>query len=360
MKTLIENLNALLWPAVSLGAALAAGLIARYLVFWVLARLAVREHITLYSSLLRHCKRPTLGVFPIAAVYFVLPLIKVSPKAELFISSTFRALLIVSVAWLAAKLVSVLEDIVLSRYHIGAEDNLSARKIFTQFRIIRTVLIFLIVLLTAAAVLMTSERFRQLGAGILASAGVTGMIVGFAARSTLTNLLAGIQTAITQPIRLDDVLIVEKEWGRAEEITFTYVVLRLWDLRRLIIPISYFIEKPFENWTRTTANLIGSAYLYVDYTVPVRELRDELQRILRESPLWDGEVAGLQVTDARESTMQVRVIIGAADSGNAWNPRCEVREKLVEFVQTRYPHALPRIRAELIESPGNLLRTKEA
>jgi small-conductance mechanosensitive channel len=350
MKIAIEYLSSLLWPTALVGVALVAGLIARYLVFWALSRLAVREHVTLYSSLLRHCKRPSRVVFPMAAVYFVLPLIEVGPKVELFIGSSFRALLIVSVAWLVATFVSVFEDVVLSRYHLEAEDNLTARRVYTQFRVMRTVLIFLIVLVTFAAVLMTSERFRQLGAGILASAGVTGLIVGLAARSMLTNLLAGIQIAITQPIRLDDVLVVEKEWGRVEEITFTYVVVRLWDLRRLIIPISYFIEKPFENWTRATANLIGSVYLYMDYTVPVEELRDELQTILRGSPLWDGKIAGLQVTDATERTMQVRVSAGAADSGSAWNLSCEVREKLIEFVQQKYPKALPRIRAEIVDS----------
>jgi small-conductance mechanosensitive channel len=198
---------------------------------------------------------------------------------------------------------------------------------------------------------MTFEKVRQLGAGILASAGIAGIIVGLAAQKSLGTLLAGIQIAIAQPIRLDDVVIVEGEWGRIEEITLTFVVVRIWDQRRLVLPITYFLDKPFQNWTRVSAELLGTIFLYVDYTVPVEALRQELQRIVESDERWDRRVVGLVVTNVSERTVELRALISAADSGRAWDLRCHVREKLVEFVRDNYPQALPRLRAELSELP---------
>ena len=241
---------------------------------------------------------------------------------------------------------AVLEDLVRSRYDISDKDNLRARRIYTQFRIIKKILIVAIVLVALSIILMSFEQFRRLGTGILASAGLAGIIAGMAARPALSNLLAGIQIALTEPIALDDVVIVENEWGWIEEITLTYVVVRIWDLRRLIVPISYFLEKPFQNWTRKTADLIGSVSLYVDYSVPVEEVRKELQRVLKGSAYWKGSVSGLQVVDSTEKTMQIRAVMDAANSSDAWNLRCEVREKLIDFVRRNYPDALPVTRAE--------------
>jgi small-conductance mechanosensitive channel len=198
--------------------------------------------------------------------------------------------------------------------------------------------------------LMTFPAIRRFGASLLASAGVAGLIVGLAARETISSLLAGIQVALTEPIRLDDVVIVEGEWGRIEEIRMTYVVVRIWDERRLVVPLSYFIEKPFQNWTRKTANILGTVFLYVDYAVPVDEVREQLHRILKDSGLWDGKVWNLQVTDATERTMQLRALMSAPDSSTAWDLRCDVREKLIEFLQREYPGSLPVTRAEL--GPG--------
>jgi small-conductance mechanosensitive channel len=194
---------------------------------------------------------------------------------------------------------------------------------------------------------MSFEEFRRLGTGILASAGLAGLVVGLAAQKTLGNLLAGIQIAITQPIRIDDVVVVEGEWGRIEAITLTYVVVRIWDLRRLVLPISYFLEKPFQNWTRVSADVLGTVYLVVDYTVPVDEIRAQLDRIVRESNLWDRKVCGVQVTNASERGIEVRALVSAADSSKAWDLRCEVREKLITFLQDKYPGSLPRVRAEI-------------
>jgi small-conductance mechanosensitive channel len=202
-------------------------------------------------------------------------------------------------------------------------------------------------ILAFGTMLMTFEKVRQLGTTILASAGVLGIVVGMAAQRTIATFIAGIQIAITQPIRVDDVVIVENEWGRIEEITLTYVVVRIWDLRRLIVPITYFIEKPFQNWTRISADILGTVFIYTDYTVPVDAIREQLQKILNESEHWDKKVCVLQVTSATDRTMELRALMSAADASMAWTLRCEVREKLLEFIKAEYPQALPRLRTEL-------------
>jgi small-conductance mechanosensitive channel len=188
---------------------------------------------------------------------------------------------------------------------------------------------------------------RQFGASILASAGIAGIVVGFAAQRSIATLLAGFQIALTQPIRIDDVVIVEKEWGRIEDITLTYVVVRVWDLRRLVVPITYFIEQPFQNWTRSSADILGTVFLYVDYSVPLEPLRAEFTRILEHSRFWDGKVNVLQVTNAKEQTLEIRALASAADASLAWDLRCEIREKLITFVQQTFPDSLPRLRASL-------------
>jgi small-conductance mechanosensitive channel len=241
----------------------------------------------------------------------------------------------------------ILDDFVLRQYRIDVTDNLEARKIQTQLQVFKRIVIIVIGIIALAAMLMTFEKVRQLGTSILASAGVIGIIVGVAAQRTIATFLAGIQIAVTQPIRIDDVVIVENEWGRIEEITLTYVVVRIWDLRRLVLPITYFIEKPFQNWTRVTADILGTVFIYVDYTVPIQAVREELHRILQDSKLWDGKVRGLQVTNTTEHTVELRALMSAPDASSAWDLRCEVREKLVEFIQKNYPDGLPKVRAEI-------------
>jgi small-conductance mechanosensitive channel len=179
---------------------------------------------------------------------------------------------------------------------------------------------------------------------------VAAVVAGLAARTTLSSLFAGVQIALTQPIRLDDVVVVEGEWGWIEEITTTYVIVRVWDLRLLVVPLSYFIEKPFQNWTRRTADLLGTVFVYVDYSVPVNELRQELLDILRKSGMWDGRTWGLQVTNASDRTIELRALMSAPNGPKAWDLRCHVREKLIEFLQRQYPQSLPRVRAELESS----------
>ena len=234
----------------------------------------------------------------------------------------------------------------LRRYRIDTADNLLARKHVTQMGILRRIADTLIVVVTLAVILMTFEGVRQYGVSLLASAGAAGIVVGLALQPLLKNLFAGIQLALTQPIRIDDAVIVEGEWGNIEEITSTYVVVRIWDRRRLIVPLSYFIEQPFQNWTREEARLIGAVMIYLDYSVPVDAIRAELNRIVKTSENWDHDLASVQVTDFRETVMEVRILVSAADAGRAFVLRCEVREALASFLQQNYPHALPRRRVD--------------
>ena len=229
---------------------------------------------------------------------------------------------------------------------MDVEDNLLARKHVTQVRVLERVLDMVIVLITVGLALMTFDAVRQYGVTLFASAGVAGIVAGLAARPVLTNFLAGIQLAVAQPIRIDDAVIVENEFGNIEEITFSYVVVRLWDLRRMVVPLSYFIEKPFQNWTRTGGELIGSVFFYVDHTAPVDVIRKKLAEIVAQSKLWNGKVVSLQVSDCKDTTIELRALVSANNASATWDLRCEVREKLIDFLRREYPSALPRRRYE--------------
>ena len=296
-----------------------------------------------------HLRGSLFLLLPAVCIMFILPILRFPENMQYVISHTVTPWLIMSIGWFLMSIVNIARDALLSHCDIVAKDNLNARRIYTQTRVIESVLDVIIVVVTVALVLMTFEKIRQIGTSLLASAGVIGVVLGFAAQKTLGNFIAGLQIALTQPIRIDDVVIVEGEWGWIEEITLTYVVVRIWDLRRIVLPISYFIENPFQNWTRTSADILGSVYIYADYTVPVEKLRSELTRILGESPHWDKKVNVLQVTNATEQTVEVRALMSAEDSPTAWKLRCEVREKLLEFLQARFPECLPRTRVELKE-----------
>lgn len=257
-------------------------------------------------------------------------------------------LIIACFTWLALRLLRGLEQAVRMKNPVDVSDNLRARQIQTQSRVLLRTLGFFVLLIGAASMLMTFPAARQLGASLLASAGLAGLAVGFAARPVLANLIAGIQIAITQPIRLDDVVIVENEWGRIEEITGTYVIVRIWDDRRLVVPLQYFIEKPFQNWTRRNSSIIGSVFFWVDYSLPLEPLREELRRLCQDVPqLWDGRVIVLQVTDTSEKSIQLRVLVSSPDSSRNWDLRCHLREGLIGFVQRQYPQCLPQLRADL-------------
>jgi small-conductance mechanosensitive channel len=235
-------------------------------------------------------------------------------------------------------------DIYLLRFQLDTADNLLARKHSTQVRVLLRAIDVLIILFTIGAALMTFSAVRQYGVSLFASAGVAGIVAGLAARPVLSNLMAGVQLAITQPIRIDDAVVVEGEWGVIEEITATYIVVRIWDLRRLIVPLSYFIEKPFQNWTRENSALLGAAIFHLDYRAPVGVIRAKLKEICQNSKNWNGQTVALQVTDTTERTIELRALMSANSAGQAFELRCEVREKLINFLQREHPDALPTSR----------------
>jgi small-conductance mechanosensitive channel len=269
-----------------------------------------------------------------------------------------KLLIIFVITWLLIKIIGLGRELILKRYNSDEKDNLRARKAHTQFRIIERILIAVIVIISLAIALMTFEGIRKIGVSLFASAGVAGIILGFSAQKLIGNMLAGFQIALAQPIRLDDVVIVEGEWGRIEEINLTYVVVSIWDKRRLIVPTTYFIEKPFQNWTRKTAEILGTVFIYTDYTVPFDKLREELTRILKTNKDWDGKVNVLQVTNATEKTVEVRALMSAADSSTAWDLRVHVREKLIEYLQKNHPECLPRTRV-ILEKEKEEVKKKE-
>lgn len=236
---------------------------------------------------------------------------------------------------------------VVLRHPQDVEDNLHARRIITQTRVLSRIAIALVLFAGLAFILMTFPKARQFGASLLASAGLSALVLGIAARSVFSNLLAGLQIALSQPIRIDDVLIVENEWGRVEEITGTYVVLKIWDERRLIIPLQWFIERPFQNWTRSSSQIIGSVFYWVDYTTDLESLRTEATRLAQSSKDYDGRVCVLQVVDTSERAMQLRLIVSSPSAGQNWDLRCLLREGLIAFIRRTQPQALPRTRAEL-------------
>ncbi|HSI39758.1 MAG TPA: mechanosensitive ion channel domain-containing protein [Xanthobacteraceae bacterium] len=330
--------------------AIVVGIILHRIAFRVITRL-VRDMDLFWRSLVSRTEGPTR----LAAIVIMLGI--AAPVAPLSLQGTFwvRHILLVCsialIAWLAHTALHIWVTVYLRRFKLDAEDNLLARKHVTQTRILRRVAAAIIFTVALSAALMTFESVQQYGVSLLASAGAAGLVVGLALQPVLKNLIAGIQLAVTQPIRIDDALLVEGEWGNVEEITSTYVVIRIWDWRRLILPLSYFIEQPFQNWTREGSALIGTVMIYLDYSVPVDAVRAKVEEIVKTSPLWDRKVVNVQVTDFRESVMEVRILVSASNSGRTFDIRCEVREKLIAFLQQAYPAALPRLRAEIAGPP---------
>jgi small-conductance mechanosensitive channel len=255
--------------------------------------------------------------------------------------------LICALTWLGVRCVRAIAFAILELNPADTPDNLQARRIHTQTKVLSRSMMALIVVIGIGTALMTLPLLREIGTSLLASAGVAGLIVGFAAKPVLGNLLAGLQIALTQPIRLEDVVIVQNEWGQIEEITGTYVVVRLWDQRRLIVPLQWFIENPFQNWTRTSSAILGTVLIWVDYRLPLAPLRDEMQRICRGAPEWDGRLSLMQVVEAGERAMQLRVLVSAGDAGRCWDLRCRLREGLLDYIQHNYPEYLPRLRTDL-------------
>lgn len=282
------------------------------------------------------------------AIFVVAALLPAMPFDGYLADGAVRILgvvLVLLLGWIAAIAVDIASALYMRRfYRADTTNTLLARKHVTQVRILKRVVTTLVGVVTVSAALMTFDTVRQYGVSLFASAGAAGLVVGLAARPLFSNLIAGVQLAITQPIRIGDAVIVENEWGEIEEITSTYVVVRVWDLRRLIIPLTYFIEKPFQNWTRDNQDIFGTVLIHADYAVPVARVRKKLQEIVAGSALWDGRVAVLQVTDATERTVELRALVSARSAGEAFDLRCEVREKLIAYLRAECPEALPHVR----------------
>ncbi len=260
---------------------------------------------------------------------------------------TSTLIFIFAFTWLLLSVIKILKHHIIEKYDVEASDNLKARKVKTQFNILERILIFIIIVFAMGIALMSFESIREIGISIFASAGVAGIIIGFSAQKMIGTILAGIQIALAQPIKLDDVVIVEGEWGRIEKIMLTYVVVKIWDKRRLIVPTTYFIEKPFQNWTKTSSDILGTVFLYTDYNVPFDAIREEFTRILNATDLWDGEVNVVQVTDSKLDSIEIRALMSAKDSPTAFDLRVLVREKLITFLQQNYPESLPRTRLQM-------------
>ena len=281
----------------------------------------------------------------ILAMIIAIPVAPVPPETAALLTRLMAVAVIGLVGWGLIIALHIAADLYLRRFRLDVDDNLLARKHNTQVRVLSRTIDVLLVMLTLGAALMTIPAVRQYGISLFASAGVAGIIAGLAARPVLSNLMAGVQLAMTQPIRLFDAVVVENEHGTIEEITSTYVIVKLWDWRRMIVPLTYFIEKPFQNWTREASALIGTVMIYVDYRAPVGIIREKFHEILKQSDnKWDEKVASLQVTDLKEGTMELRCLMSARSGTQTFDLRCEVREKLIDFLQKEHPEALPRSR----------------
>ena len=300
---------------------------------------------------------PARGVLLAIGLLIILPYIpKIPAQGRGVIEQFVESLLVLLMGWLAIGGVYVFQAITLSRFDTNIADNLRARRVHTQMMFFRRLLIAFVVLLDSGAFLWSLHEpgLWKYGTGLLASAGLASLVIAAAGKSTASNLIAGMQIAFTDTIRIDDVVVIKGEWGRIEEITSTYVIVKIWDERRLVVPLTYFVEEPFENWTRRRGDLLGTAFLYVDYAVPVEPLRAELLRVVQQTPLWDRRVCRLQVTNLTDRAMELRCLVSAASSSECFDLRCIVREKMIAFLKENYPQALPIMRFEMREMKKEL------
>jgi len=347
-----QTAAAYLWP---MGIALAIGLTGWWALMLLTRRLKGRDYRR--ARIARVISRPLAFALPMLVL---IPALEATPLDGRWLDKSLRLLHIGLTAcfiWLLVRAVAAGEQAILRDHPMEVADNLAARRIQTQTRVLSRVLMGAIILVGASMVLLTFPMVRQIGTALLASAGIIGLVAGIAAKPVFGNLIAGLQIALTQPIRLDDVVIVEGEWGRVEEIGSSYVVVRIWDERRMVVPLTWFIENPFQNWTRRSADLLGTAFLWLDYRAPIAAIRTELERICKGEALWDGRVCVTQVTETTDHTLQVRLLVSARNSGDAFDLRCIVRERMLDFLAREHPQALPRTRAELLERPDPPTRT---
>ncbi|TCL06277.1 mechanosensitive ion channel family protein [Sodalis ligni] len=327
----------------------ALGFLARFILLRFIRYWQSRDR-KLFKSLEKHLRGSMFLFIPLLLINVGVNYISIQPDSLVFITTTVNIFIILSFCSVLIRLTNVAQDMLFIRYDINLSNNLRARKIRTQIIYVKKVAIVLLVSFCLSLILLSFPGVRKFGTTILAGAGVAGIIIGFALQKSLVNLFAGIQIAFTQPIKIDDAVVVENEWGWIEEINLTYVVVRIWDLRRLILPITYFTENAFQNWTRNNAQILGSVFLYLDYSMPLDPLRKHFEKVLSETKLWDQQTQVLQVTDTNDKTMTVRLLMTAQNSPIAWDLRCHVREKMIEFIQQNYPQSLPHVRATLTDS----------
>nr|WP_121043528.1 mechanosensitive ion channel family protein [Stenotrophomonas rhizophila] len=342
-----------LWP---ISIALAIGISGWWLLMALTRRLKDRDYRR--ARIARVISRPLAFALPLL---LLIPALEATPLQEHRLEQALRLLHIGvtgCVIWLLVRAVAAGEQAILRDHPMEVADNLEARRIQTQTRVLSRVLMGAIILVGVSLILLTFPMVRQIGTALLASAGIIGLVAGIAAKPVFGNLIAGLQIALTQPIRLDDVVIVEGEWGRVEEINSSYVVVRIWDARRMVVPLTWFIEHPFQNWTRRSADLLGTAFLWLDYTAPIPAIRAELERICNGEALWDGQVCVTQVTETSEHTLQVRLLVSARNSGDAFDLRCIVRERMLDFLAREHPQSLPRTRAELNQEATPMRRAR--
>jgi small-conductance mechanosensitive channel len=329
---------------------LIAGFIAAIWLFRILKRILNKYKNPTFTRISSIIQYPVKVLVVLIALNFVRVHLQSSLIEGSNLGQLFYILFLAVITWLAISVITPAKAVIIDNYDVGTEDNLKARKIHTQIKVFGRIAVVLIVFFAVAMVLLSFDAIRQVGVSLLASAGIAGIIIGFAAQKSISMLLAGFQIAITQPIRLDDVVIVEGEWGKIEEITLTYVVVAIWDKRRLVVPVTYFIDTPFQNWTRQTSEILGTVFIYVDYGFPVDRLREFMTESLAENPHWDGKVNVLQVTNCSEKSMELRALASAKDSGTAWDLRVKLREELIEFIRLKYPAYLPQSRVVMEEA----------
>ncbi|WP_034944921.1 mechanosensitive ion channel family protein [Erwinia oleae] len=327
----------------------ALGFLARFILLRFIRYWQNRDR-KLFKSLEKHLRGSMFFFIPLMLINVGINYFNIHPDSLAFITTIINVFIILSFCSVLIRLTNVAQDMLFIRYDINLSNNLRARKIRTQIIYVKKVAIVILVAFCLSLILLSFPGVRKFGTTILAGAGVAGIIIGFALQKSLVNLFAGIQIAFTQPIKIDDAVVVENEWGWIEEINLTYVVVRIWDLRRLVLPITYFTENAFQNWTRNNAQILGSVFLYLDYSMPLEPLRKHFEKILSETKLWDQQTQVLQVTDANDKTMTIRLLMTAQNSPIAWDLRCHVREKMIEFIQQNYPQSLPHVRATLTDS----------
>ena len=348
MYTYWPETHPLLFSTLVLAVSALLALAVHQCIYLLRGRKAEHQQAPVWSLLAKHLKGPTRVILPLLAIVFVLQFVPVPENWRGVMQHIAELAVIAAIGWGLTGLARLITGLLDPRRDESALEDIAVRRVHTQVQVIERIVVVLIGVMTLGAMLMTFPNVRHLGTSMLASAGLLGLVAGVAARSTFSSLIAGLQVAVTQPIRLGDSVVVEGEWGWIEEITTTFVVVRIWDLRRMILPLTYFIEKPFQNWTHSSAALLGTVMLYADYTLPVEEMRQELRRILDTTELWDRNTWALQVTDLTEQTIQVRALMSASNASRTYDLRCYVREQLVKYLQEQHPECLPRRRGELL------------